>query len=157
MKKNNLNTYHAAAASSSSPVIHQLSNSRDFDESIDIVSTYSVHIPPTPNNQPMVEMQISVRGGGGASSFCQVPGCDAVVEESSFPCVCEFRICRDCFNDADGVCPGCHMSYHREAGRIEHPAGGGNEFDSLDSDFLFEKDYGYGVSSSVPTACPPIG
>ncbi|CAN1851177.1 Cellulose synthase A catalytic subunit 8 [UDP-forming] [Linum perenne] len=143
MKNNNLNTYHAAAASSSSPVIHQLSNSRDFDESIDIVSTYSVHIPPTPNNQPMVEMQISVRGGG-ASSFCQVPGCDAVVEESSFPCVCEFRICRDCFNDADGVCPGCHMSYHREAGRIEHPAGGGNEFDSLDSDFLFKKDYGYG-------------
>ncbi|CAN0842989.1 Cellulose synthase-like protein D3 [Linum grandiflorum] len=181
-----------------SPAIHQLSNSRDFDDS-DIgsveFSTYTVHIPPTPDNQPMAEEEessppfrkpaastyntyhqqqvqpsSSVRGAMtrtfpapvASSSFCQVPGCDAMAEESSFPCDCEFKICRDCFNDAaggDGICPGCKSDYHaaqvqvdRTLSVIKKPAA----HHDFDSDFLFDsskKDYNNAAAAAWSTSC----
>lgn len=122
-------------------------------------SNYTVHIPPTPDNQPMEEPldpSLSQRveeqyvssslftGGfnsvtrahlmdkvidsetnhpqmaGAKGSSCAVPGCDGKVMsdergEDILPCECDFKICRDCYNDAvktgDGICPGCKEPY----------------------------------------------
>ncbi|GER39164.1 cellulose synthase-like protein [Striga asiatica] len=121
------------------------------------LSEYTVHIPPTPDNQPMVvDHSISQRveeqyvssslftGGynsvtrahlmdkvmeseashpqmaGVKGSSCAVQGCDGKVVTDGrgadiLPCDCDFKICRDCFNDAlktgDGICPGCKEPY----------------------------------------------
>ncbi|KAL9255078.1 Cellulose synthase-like protein, partial [Drosera capensis] len=113
---------------------------------------YTVHIPPTPDNQPMdtsvaakAEEQYvsnSLFTGGfnsvtrahlmdkvtdldsrdpqmkGASS-CSMPACDGkvITDERGhevIPCECRFKICRDCYMDAqkeNGLCPGCKEPY----------------------------------------------
>lgn len=56
---------------------------------------------------------------GAKGSSCAIPGCDGKVMsdergEDILPCVCGFKICRDCYVDAvknDGICPGCKESY----------------------------------------------
>ncbi|CAL1376226.1 unnamed protein product [Linum trigynum] len=202
---NNNNNYHTRRGPpTASPPGIQFSNSRDFDSDIGSsleFATYTVHIPPTPDNQPMeismdsaqssppfipinrnpstymsnsmyrrqnsgamttmnhLPSSVVVSGGGGGENRCQVPGCDATAMtddrgDSVYPCDCEFRICSDCFKDAEGVCPGCKSSYRgggdygsaqldRTLTTMKNP----RMFDSTDSDFLFEdskKDYGYG-------------
>ncbi|CAN6486587.1 unnamed protein product [Victoria cruziana] len=121
-------------------------------------ASYTVHIPPTPDNQPMdptisakVEEQYvsnSIFTGGfnsvtrahlmdkvidseaqhpqmaGAKgSSCSLPGCDGKVMSDErgvdiLPCECDFKICRDCYVDAQknggGICPGCKEPYRAE-------------------------------------------
>ncbi|XP_031501885.1 cellulose synthase-like protein D2 [Nymphaea colorata] len=121
-------------------------------------ANYTVHIPPTPDNQPMdptisakVEEQYvsnSIFTGGfnsvtrahlmdkvidseaqhpqmaGAKgSSCSLPGCDGKVMSDErgvdiLPCECDFKICRDCYIDAQknagGICPGCKEPYRAE-------------------------------------------
>ncbi|TVU06498.1 hypothetical protein EJB05_49718, partial [Eragrostis curvula] len=123
-------------------------------------TNYTVQIPPTPDNQPMMadgsvaakaeEQYVSsslFTGGfnsvtrahlmdkvidsevsshpqmaGGANnkgSRCGMPACDGKVMRDErgqdvHPCECRFKICRDCYLDAqkDGcVCPGCKEHY----------------------------------------------
>nr|KYP52704.1 Cellulose synthase-like protein D3 [Cajanus cajan] len=80
---------------------------------------YTVHIPPTPDNQPM-DPSISQKMAGAKGSSCAVPGCDSKVMSDErgvdiLPCECDFKICRDCYVDAvktgGGVCPGCKEQY----------------------------------------------
>ncbi|XP_051119887.1 cellulose synthase-like protein D4 [Andrographis paniculata] len=115
---------------------------------------YTVHIPPTPDNQPMdnsvaakaEEQYVSnslFTGGfnsvtrahlmdkvidsevthpqmaGSKGSSCSMPACDgkSMKDERGndvVPCECRFKICRDCFLDAQkdtGLCPGCKEPY----------------------------------------------
>ncbi|KAJ4914417.1 Cellulose synthase-like protein D4 [Raphanus sativus] len=113
-------------------------------------SNYTVHIPPTPDNQPMAtkaeEQYVSnslFTGGfnsvtrahlmdkvidsdvthpqmaGAKGSSCAMPACDGKVMKDErgkdvMPCECRFKICRDCFMDAQketGLCPGCKEQY----------------------------------------------
>ncbi|KAH7518230.1 hypothetical protein FEM48_Zijuj09G0149400 [Ziziphus jujuba var. spinosa] len=118
---------------------------------------YTVHIPPTPDNQPM-ESSVAVKaeeqyvsnslftGGfnsvtrahlmdkvidsdvthpqmaGAKGSSCQMPACDGKVMKDErgvdiTPCACRFKICRDCFLDAQkdtGLCPGCKEPYRTD-------------------------------------------
>ncbi|KAJ0076679.1 hypothetical protein Patl1_35580 [Pistacia atlantica] len=115
---------------------------------------YTVHIPPTPDNQPM-DSSVAVKaeeqyvsnslftGGfnsvtrahlmdkviesevthpqmaGAKGSSCSMPACDgkAMKDERGadiVPCECRFKICRDCYLDAqkeNGLCPGCKEPY----------------------------------------------
>ncbi|KAK5837065.1 hypothetical protein E1A91_A04G142600v1 [Gossypium mustelinum] len=115
---------------------------------------YTVHIPPTPDNQPMdnsiaaraeeqyvsnslftggfnsvtrahlmdkvIESEVThpqMAGAKGAS--CAMSACDGKVMKDErgndvMPCVCRFKICRDCYMDAQkdkGLCPGCKEPY----------------------------------------------
>ncbi|KAK2399980.1 Cellulose synthase-like protein D4 [Trifolium repens] len=113
---------------------------------------YTVHIPPTPDNQPMdysVAMKAEEQyvsnslftGGfnsvtrahlmdkvidsevthpqmaGAKGSSCSI--CDGKVMKDErgndvTPCECRYKICRDCFLDAEketGLCPGCKEPY----------------------------------------------
>ncbi|KAL8156815.1 cellulose synthase-like protein D4 [Apium graveolens] len=115
---------------------------------------YTVHIPPTPDNQPMdsnvatkaEEQYVSnslFTGGfnsvtrahlmdkvidsdvnhpqmaGSRGSSCSMPACDGKIMKDErgkdvTPCECRFKICRDCFLDAQketGLCPGCKEPY----------------------------------------------
>ncbi|KAA8535908.1 hypothetical protein F0562_028386 [Nyssa sinensis] len=115
---------------------------------------YTVHIPPTPDNQPMdtsiaakaeeqyvsnslftggfnsvtrahlmdkvIESDVShPQMAGAKGSACSMPACDGKVMKDErgadvTPCDCRFKICRDCFLDAQketGVCPGCKEAY----------------------------------------------
>ncbi|KAK6156475.1 hypothetical protein DH2020_010723 [Rehmannia glutinosa] len=115
---------------------------------------YTVHIPPTPDNQPMdtsvaakaeeqyvsnslftggfnsvtrahlmdkvIESQVShPQMAGSKGSSCAMPACDGKVMTDErgndvIPCECRFKICRDCYMDAQketGLCPGCKEPY----------------------------------------------
>ncbi|CAM8976092.1 unnamed protein product [Rhodiola kirilowii] len=56
---------------------------------------------------------------GAKGSACAMPGCDGKVMKDErgkdiIPCQCRFKICRDCFLDAQketGTCPGCKEPY----------------------------------------------
>ncbi|KAK9151160.1 hypothetical protein Syun_009469 [Stephania yunnanensis] len=116
---------------------------------------YTVHIPPTPDNQPMDDTSVAVKaeeqyvsnslftGGfnsvtrahlmdkvidsevshpqmtGARGSACAMPACDGKVMKDErgadiMPCECRFKICRDCYMDAQketGLCPGCKEPY----------------------------------------------
>ncbi|KAF7127605.1 hypothetical protein RHSIM_Rhsim11G0198900 [Rhododendron simsii] len=115
---------------------------------------YTVHIPPTPDNQPMdtsvaakaeeqyvsnslftggfnsvtrahlmdkvIESEVShPQMAGAKGSACSMPACDGKVMKDErgadvTPCDCRFKICRDCFLDAQkdtGLCPGCKEPY----------------------------------------------
>ncbi|KAL6543778.1 Cellulose synthase-like protein D4 [Orobanche gracilis] len=115
---------------------------------------YTVHIPPTPDNQPMdtsvaakaeeqyvsnslftggfnsvtrahlmdkvIESQVShPQMAGSKGSSCAMPACDGKVMKDErgndvIPCECRFKICRDCYMDAQkdtGLCPGCKEPY----------------------------------------------
>ncbi|ERN11524.1 cellulose synthase-like protein D4 [Amborella trichopoda] len=119
-------------------------------------TNYTVHIPPTPDNQPMTaESSVAAKaeeqyvsnslftGGfnsvtrahlmdkvidsevthpqmaGAKGSACAMPACDgkAMRDERGHdvgPCECGFKICRDCYLDAQkdsGNCPGCKEPY----------------------------------------------
>ncbi|BFG42522.1 hypothetical protein CerSpe_287950 [Prunus speciosa] len=115
---------------------------------------YTVHIPPTPDNQPM-DTSVAVKaeeqyvsnslftGGfnsvtrahlmdkvidsevthpqmaGAKGSACMMPSCDGKVMKDErgvdiTPCECRYKICRDCYLDAQketGNCPGCKEQY----------------------------------------------
>ncbi|KAH0456878.1 hypothetical protein IEQ34_014785 [Dendrobium chrysotoxum] len=71
------------------------------------------------------------RSAAAKASTCAVEGCDGKVMcdergEEMLPCECEFKICRDCFEDAvkngGKLCPGCKEPYKatdvEEVGRI---------------------------------------
>ncbi|PIA56948.1 hypothetical protein AQUCO_00700954v1 [Aquilegia coerulea] len=117
-------------------------------------TNYTVHIPPTPDNQPM-ETSVATKaeeqyvsnslftGGfnsvtrahlmdkviesevnhpqmaGSKGSSCAMPACDGKTMRDErgndvAPCECRFKICRDCFMDAQkdtGLCPGCKEPY----------------------------------------------
>ncbi|GAB2301111.1 Cellulose synthase-like protein D4 [Dionaea muscipula] len=57
--------------------------------------------------------------GKGSPSSCSMPACDGkvITDERGheiMPCECRFRICRDCYMDAqkgNGLCPGCKEAY----------------------------------------------
>ncbi|KAG2727119.1 hypothetical protein I3760_01G144400 [Carya illinoinensis] len=144
-------------------------------EDLDIMSgefsrdymNYTVHMPPTPNNQPMdtfvaakaeeqyvsnslltggfnsvtrahlmdkvIESKVSHPQMAGARGFdnrysvrrhfaCSMPVCDGKVMKDErgagvIPCDCRFKICRDCYMDAQkgsGLCPGCKEPYKAE-------------------------------------------
>ncbi|CAI0471283.1 unnamed protein product [Linum tenue] len=116
---------------------------------------YTVHIPPTPDNQPMDTSSVAVKaeeqyvsnslftGGfnsvtrahlmdkvidsevthpqmaGARGSSCAMAACDGKVIKDErgndvIPCECRFKICRDCYMDAQkdgGLCPGCKEPY----------------------------------------------
>ncbi|KAL2540344.1 Cellulose synthase-like protein D4 [Abeliophyllum distichum] len=115
---------------------------------------YTVHIPPTPDNQPMdtsvaakaeeqyvsnslftggfnsvtrahlmdkvIESEVShPQMAGSKGSSCAMPACDGKVMKDErgndvIPCECRFKICRDCYMDAQkdtGLCPGCKEPY----------------------------------------------
>ncbi|CAH9142469.1 unnamed protein product [Cuscuta epithymum] len=119
---------------------------------------YTVHIPPTPDNQPMddtpstsvaakaEEQYVSnslFTGGfnsvtrahlmdkviesdvthpqmaGSKGSSCAMPACDGKIMKDErgndvTPCECRFKICGDCYMDAQkdsGMCPGCKEPY----------------------------------------------
>ncbi|KAK1314751.1 Cellulose synthase-like protein D4 [Acorus calamus] len=116
---------------------------------------YTVHIPPTPDNQPMDASGVAAKaeeqyvsnslftGGfnsvtrahlmdkviesevthpqmaGAKGSACAMPACDGKVMRDERgndidPCECRFKICRDCYMDAQkdgGICPGCKELY----------------------------------------------
>ncbi|KAL1338995.1 hypothetical protein HN51_033571 [Arachis hypogaea] len=115
---------------------------------------YTVHIPPTPDNQPMdssvamkaeeqyvsnslftggfnsvtrahlmdkvIDSEVShPQMAGAKGSACSMPACDGKVMKDErgndvIPCECRFKICRDCFLDAQkesGLCPGCKEPY----------------------------------------------
>lgn len=129
--------------------------SRKYIDSENGTGEYIVHVPETPNNQPMdrlisqrVEEQYVTNsmftGGhnsatrahlmdkviksgkshpqmaGAKGSICSIPGCDGNVMSDErgldiLPCVCGFKICRDCYmddlNGGDGICLGCKEPY----------------------------------------------
>ncbi|KAJ7533513.1 hypothetical protein O6H91_13G052900 [Diphasiastrum complanatum] len=151
--------------SSSGRHIHFLS--QDSDIPIEMLGetlnlNYTVHMPPTPDNQPMSatpehnqtaiapkeqqhvsntlfsggyknvtrghvldklidrdESDSSKTGADGRGFVCSIPGCDekAMTDERGrlvTPCVCGFKVCRDCYVEAisnGGVCRGCKESY----------------------------------------------
>ncbi|XP_022899410.1 cellulose synthase-like protein D4 [Olea europaea var. sylvestris] len=115
---------------------------------------YTVHIPPTPDNQPMdtsvatkaeeqyvsnslftggfnsvtrahlmdkvIESEVShPQMAGSKGSSCAMPACDGKIMKDErgkdvIPCECRFKICRDCYMDAQkdtGLCPGCKEPY----------------------------------------------
>ncbi|KAL3731041.1 hypothetical protein ACJRO7_027980 [Eucalyptus globulus] len=115
---------------------------------------YTVHIPPTPDNQPMdssvavkaeeqyvsnslftggfnsvtrahlmdkvIESEVShPQMAGAKGSSCSMPACDGKIMKDErgvdvTPCECRFKICRDCYMDAQkdtGLCPGCKEQY----------------------------------------------
>ncbi|GMH05343.1 hypothetical protein Nepgr_007183 [Nepenthes gracilis] len=115
---------------------------------------YTVHLPPTPDNQPTdttvaakaEEQYVSnslFTGGfnnvtrahlvdkgidsdashpqmvGAKGTSCAMRACDGkvITDERGnviIPCECRFRICKDCFMDAqkeNGLCPGCKEPY----------------------------------------------
>ncbi|KAM7258350.1 hypothetical protein ACFE04_014091 [Oxalis oulophora] len=118
-------------------------------------SNYTVHIPQTPDNQPMDSSNVAVKaeeqyvsnslftGGfnsvtrahlmdkviesevthpqmaGSKGSNCGMHACDGKVMKDErgkdiMPCECRFKICRDCFLEAQkesGICPGCKEQY----------------------------------------------
>ncbi|XP_077210487.1 cellulose synthase like D4 [Tasmannia lanceolata] len=117
-------------------------------------TNYTVHIPSTPDNQPMdasvahkaeeqyvsnslftggfnsvtrahlmdkvIESEVThPQMAGAKGSACSMPACDGKVMrnergEDVDPCECRFKICRDCYLDAqkDGsICPGCKEPY----------------------------------------------
>ncbi|XP_076953756.1 cellulose synthase-like protein D4 [Bidens hawaiensis] len=59
---------------------------------------------------------------GSKGSSCAMPACDGKVVKDErgvdiIPCECRFKICRDCFLDAQkdtGLCPGCKEAYKTE-------------------------------------------
>ncbi|KAB1213999.1 Cellulose synthase-like protein D4 [Morella rubra] len=118
---------------------------------------YTVHMPPTPDNQPMdtsvaakaeeqyvsnslftggfnsvtrahlmdkvIESEVShPQMAGAKGSACSMPACDGKVMKDErgadvIPCDCRFKICRDCYMDAQkgtGLCPGCKEQYKVE-------------------------------------------
>ncbi|OVA01028.1 Cellulose synthase [Macleaya cordata] len=134
-----------------------LSSREDFDMSGELSGdymNYTVHIPPTPDNQPM-DTSVAVKaeeqyvsnslftGGfnsvtrahlmdkviesevkhpqmaGAKGSSCRMPACDGKTMKDErghdvVPCECRFKICRDCYMDAQkdtGLCPGCKEPY----------------------------------------------
>lgn len=140
----------------SPPAIHQVELSRDdLDSEISGTdfATYTVQIPPTPDNQPLQtstpgpsqgvndqyasgslftgghdratrahskDKVVESSSGTKGSSVCQMLGCDAraMRDENGreiVPCGCDFKICRECYQDAmrttDGICPGCREPY----------------------------------------------
>ncbi|KAL3619510.1 Cellulose synthase-like protein D2 [Castilleja foliolosa] len=147
-------------------------DSLDSDISGIEFSEYTVHIPPTPDNQPMDEASLApisqrveeqyvssslFTGGyksvtrthlmdkviesesthpqmaGAIGSFCAIQGCDGNVMsdgrgEDILPCECDFKICRDCFNDAiktgDSICPGCKEAYKNTELTVVEPTAG---------------------------------
>ncbi|KAK2453818.1 cellulose synthase protein D3 [Trifolium repens] len=165
---------------------------------------YSVHIPPTPDNQPMDDNSVAMKaeeqyvsnslftGGfnsvtrahlmdkvidsevthpqmaGAKGSSCSV--CDGKVMKDErgidiTPCECRFKICRDCFLDAQketGKCPGCKEKYKvkdyeddsHEYSNVALSLPGTNgskqnqngEFDH--NKWLFETDGTYGVGNA---------
>ncbi|KAL0288962.1 UNVERIFIED_CONTAM: Cellulose synthase-like protein D4 [Sesamum angustifolium] len=115
---------------------------------------YTVHIPPTPDNQPMdtsvaakaeeqyvsnslftggfnsvtrahlmdkvIDSEVShPQMAGSKGSSCAMQACDGKVMKDErgndvIPCECRFKICRDCYMDAQkdtGLCPGCKEPY----------------------------------------------
>ncbi|KAF2286360.1 hypothetical protein GH714_015395 [Hevea brasiliensis] len=93
---------------------------------------YTVHIPPTPDNQPMdtvtrahlmdkvIESEVThPQMAGAKGSSCAMPACDGKIMKDErghdvIPCECRFKICRDCYLDAQketGLCPGCKEPY----------------------------------------------
>ncbi|GAB4830944.1 Cellulose synthase-like protein D4 [Ancistrocladus abbreviatus] len=130
-----------------------LDNSGDFSGDY---MNYTVHIPPTPDNQPMDSAGMATKaeeqyvshslftGGfnsvtrahlmdkvtdsdgnhprvvaGKGPSACSMPACDEKVMTDErgheiMPCECRFKICKDCFMDAqqkESLCPGCKEPY----------------------------------------------
>ncbi|CAM6100571.1 unnamed protein product [Calypogeia fissa] len=148
----------------------------DISMDMDSEFAYTVHMPPTPDNQPMsmattptmpkeplftsaggpasgasnklepkyvsstmftggfkdatrghiVDKVTDNNGGDNRSNAaqmvpktCQMDGCDGKVMrngrgEDIVPCLCQFKICRDCYLDAlaaGGKCPGCKEEY----------------------------------------------
>ncbi|XP_073039831.1 cellulose synthase-like protein D4 [Primulina eburnea] len=130
----------------------------DLDMSEELSSgdymNYTVHIPPTPDNQPMdtsvatkaeeqyvsnslftggfnsvtrahlmdkvIDSEVShPQMAGSKGSSCAMPACDGKVMKDErgkdvIPCECRFKICRDCYLDAQGdtgLCPGCKEPY----------------------------------------------
>lgn len=115
---------------------------------------YTVHIPPSPDNQPMdsaaaflkAEEQydsnslfngkppsypldkVAKSEAGAKGSACSMPACDGKVMKDErgvevLPCDCRFKICRDCYMDAQketGLCPNCKEPY--KAGDFEDDA-----------------------------------
>ncbi|XP_050366337.1 cellulose synthase-like protein D4 isoform X2 [Argentina anserina] len=171
---------------------------------------YTVHIPPTPDNQPM-DTSVAVKaeeqyvsnslftGGfnsvtrahlmdkvidsevshpqmaGAKGSACMMPACDGNVMKDErgvdiTPCECRFKICRDCYMDAQkdtNLCPGCKEPYrsddfddeYERGGALQLPGPGGNsdnmsvmkrnqtgEFDH--NRWLFETKGTYGVGNA---------
>ncbi|XP_076883425.1 cellulose synthase-like protein D4 isoform X2 [Bidens hawaiensis] len=70
---------------------------------------------------------------GTKGSSCAMPACDGKVVKDErgvdiIPCECRFKICRDCFLDAQkdtGLCPGCKEAYKTTDGG----KGGGGGFE----------------------------
>nr|KYP66433.1 Cellulose synthase-like protein D3 [Cajanus cajan] len=101
--------------------ITQLSNDLDQEGEDGSIATYTVHIPLTPDNQPMeISLESHPQMAGAKGSSCAVPGCDGRVMTDErgldvVPCECDYKICRDCYRDAvrtgDGICPGCKDPY----------------------------------------------
>ncbi|KAI4313137.1 hypothetical protein L6164_026144 [Bauhinia variegata] len=129
----------------------------DLDTSSDLsaeYANYTVHIPPTPDNQPTdesvavkaeekyVSNSLFTRGfnsvtrahlmdkvidsqathpqmAGSKASSCAMHACDGKIMKDErgndvIPCECRFKICRDCYLDAQkdtGLCPGCKEPY----------------------------------------------
>ncbi|GAA0157434.1 DNA-binding transcription factor [Lithospermum erythrorhizon] len=118
---------------------------------------YTVHMPPTPDNQPMdtnvaakaeeqyvanslftggfnsvtrahlmdkvIDSEVShPQMAGSRGSSCSMPNCDGKIMKDErgkdvVPCECRFRICRDCYMDAQketGNCPGCKEPYKND-------------------------------------------
>ncbi|KAL4642929.1 hypothetical protein ACB092_02G055100 [Castanea dentata] len=141
---------------------------------------YTVHIPPTPDNQPMdtsvaakaeeqyvsnslftggfnsvtrahlmdkvIESEVThPQMAGAKGSACAMPACDGKVMKDErghdiTPCECRFKICRDCYLDAQketGICPGCKELYKVDEdepqdysnGTLQLPGPGGSKRD----------------------------
>ncbi|KEH40956.1 putative 1,4-beta-D-xylan synthase transcription factor C2H2 family [Medicago truncatula] len=165
---------------------------------------YTVHIPPTPDNQPMDGTSVAMKaeeqyvsnslftGGfnsvtrahlmdkvidsevthpqmaGAKGSSCSI--CDGKVMRDErgkdvTPCECRYKICRDCFIDAQketGTCPGCKepfkvgeyendgQDYSNGALQLQGPNGSkrnqNGEFDH--NKWLFETKGTYGVGNA---------
>lgn len=68
---------------------------------------------------------------GSKGSSCSMPACDGKVMKDErgvdiIPCACRFKICRDCFLDAQkdtGLCPGCKEPYKTEDTDDDIPGG----------------------------------
>ncbi|KAF5772851.1 putative 1,4-beta-D-xylan synthase [Helianthus annuus] len=72
---------------------------------------------------------------GPKGPSCARPACDREVMKDEwgvdiYPCECRFKICRDCFLDAQnetGLCPGCNQPYKTNDGVGKSGRGGGFE------------------------------
>ncbi|KAG9141756.1 hypothetical protein Leryth_018135 [Lithospermum erythrorhizon] len=125
---------------------------------------YTVHMPPTPDNQPMdnnvaakaeeqyvanslftggfnsvtrahlmdkvIDSEVShPQMAGSKGSSCSMPNCDGKVMKDErgkdvIPCDCRFKICRDCYMDAQketGMCPGCKEPYKNDDDYDDEP------------------------------------